>query len=360
MSTKSRAGKRHDSLHRVNWTPNWVFRRYSAQKGKEFVKSTGIPSSDANAAKAYKRGLELYDEWLADVLPSGRPILIKDIARALKASKEARKKNTKRTFKNQIDNHIIPEFGHLLPSQVTSLRWETYDAKERAKGKRTKLYNTRKALKECLSKAFEEGLIKKMPKLKNFDQKAAPPRSIERQVYRRIRREAPWPVKLLIFIMYYQGARPNEVMQYEWTMILLNHGKIAIPGEITKTGRSRTIPLNSRVLRALRWLRRRLDGEGVFPKDLPAWFLKAAESPYLIPGRDSEKPLSAYNAVWDRVMAELKLDYTIYNFRDTFITNCMKRGLNTTFIGKYTDTSAKMIDEKYAVPDDDIMIRVAA
>jgi len=357
--------KKHPNLHRVNWTRNWVFRRFSSEKGKEFVKSTGVLGIDANAALAYRKGVEMYDEWLGSHLPSGRTVLIRDIARALKASKKQRRLNTQRTFNNQIDKHILPHWGHLRPDQVTSLRWEKYDAEERERVyrrrfrrkirgrviervleyKRTRIGNTRRVLEEILNKALEEGLIKRVPTLKNFDPPPAPPRHIAAPTLRKIRRQLQGEIKFLTFLMTHQGPRPGEALRYRYDMIRPGQDGqewISIPGEITKTGRSRDIPLNSRVARALRLKRARQAGDWVFPS----------------PSR-KDRPVESYNASWDRAMRSLGLDYTIYNVRDTFITNRLREGISSTFIGKYTDTSAAMIDRKYAVAEETIMRRVA-
>lgn len=365
--------KRYPNLHQVEWTPNWVFRKYSSTKGREFVKSTGIAATEKNAAAAHKRGRDLFDEWLGLHLESGRQYLIRDIAKALKAAKASRKPKTLKSFSEQVDNHINPHFGHLRPDQITSLRWETYDAEERKRihrkrvggrvyeYRRTKLFNTRKALIEILHRAEEEGMIRRVPDLKNFDPPAEPPKYLDFWTYRAIRRATPWPLKLLPFIMYWQGPRPSEALQYEYPFIRWSdddlrpdgwrrtwpRAKIRIPGEITKTGRPRTIPLNSRVARALRWMARH-------KKNLLA-------TRWLFPSRTKKgQPILHYNAVWARALAKAGLeDLTIYNLRDTFITNRLREGLSSTFVAKYVDSSSEMIDRKYAVAEEEVMGRVA-
>jgi integrase len=161
--------------------------------------------------------------------------------------------------------------------------------------------------------------------------------------------------------MWKQGARPNEILQYRYSMLDLVSGTIAIPGEITKTGRARTIPMNPRVLRILKWLASRVETDLIFP------------SP-----RNPEIPQKEYKTGWNRACrgsgvrmgqrTDLKAvpksagpeyRFTIYNLRDTFITGALKRGLPSTFIGKYCDTSATMIDGRYAVADQDTLERVA-
>jgi integrase len=345
------ASKRYDNLYRYPDRPGWYYRKYSKAKRRTFVYSTGFDDE----AEAYKAGVKAFDEWLGTKLEPGRK-LIRDFARIVLASKELAKGGkegaTYRSAENQIMNHILPHFGHLPPAQFTASHWELYNVEERKRvyhregkknkktGKqekvayrRTALANTRKYLIEILRKAHDEGIIERVPKLKNFDPKAKGPKAIPKDEMLRILRRASRNVKLLAFIMWKQGARPGEVLQYRWEMIDWKDGPtgtISIPGAITKTGRDRKIPLNSSVARILRWL---------YPR---------SNAPWIFPGADPAQPFKNYRADWDRACTRVNLSYEIYNCRDTFITNCLKRGLSETFIGKYCDTSPKMIAEKYA------------
>lgn len=112
------------------------------------------------------------------------------------------------------------------------------------------------------------------------------------------------------------------------------HGTIHIPGEITKTGRPRPIPLNSRVSRILHWIYDRVTRDLIFP------------SP-----KDPEQAQKEYDTAWNKACqrAKIKTKATIYNLRDTFITDALKRGHSSTFIAKYVDNSASMIEKRYAV-----------
>lgn len=346
------ASKTYDNLYRYPDRPGWYYRKYSKTKRRTFVYSTGFDDE----AEAYKAGVKAFDDWLGAALESGRK-KIRDLGRVVLTSKELTKGGkdgpTYQSADNQIMNHIIPHFGYLDPNQMTAARWQLYNVEERKRvyyregkkdrktGKREKvpykrsaLANTRKYLIEILRLAFDEGLIEKVPKLKNYDPKPKGPRAIPKDEILRIIRRASRNVKLLAFIMWKQGARPGEVLQYRWDMIDWKDGPtgtIRIPGVITKTGRDRAIPLNSSVSRALRWL-----------------YARRGDSPWLFPSEDPGRPYANYRADWDRACARVNLSYEIYNCRDTFITNCLLRGQSETFIGKYCDTSPKMISEKYA------------
>lgn len=344
------ASKKYPNLYKYPGRPFWIFRKYSKEKGDEFVFSTG---ESANEGAAYKKGLEEFDRWLGKVNVGSRVLLVRDLARGVLMAKEGSKGGAKgnnyRSVKNQIENHIIPAFGHMRPDQVTELRWEQYIADQRRLGFDRKFFNMRKVLMEILRKAYVDGQIRRLPDLKNPDDAPAPPRYLERQEIRRILHASPVGsrVKLLAFIMWKMGGRPGEILQYEWAMIRWEegpHGTIHIPGGITKTGRSRAIPLNSRVSRVLRYLqarRRKINARN--PK-------RCQPSPFIFPAvGDAQAPGKEYRRVWFQMCQRAGLDADMYNLRDTFITDCLMRGQSSTFVAKYVDSSTAMIDKMYSV-----------
>jgi integrase len=311
-----------------------MFRKYCSEKRKEFSRSTGVSDSEA---QAYKVGLEMFNKWLGvRVHHSGRELVIRDIARAVLAGKEEKRDNTYRTAKNQIENHILPAFGHLKPSQVTTLKWNLYDAEERRKGKRTKLFNTRKAMIEILNRAKGEGLIQDVPKLKNHDGEARQGLYLDDLTVQRILNAASPSTRLLLETVYRMGARPGEVLQWEWDMIHWDedkHGRIYIPGRITKTGRSRDIPLNSRISALLKERHGSHESKFIFPSPT-----------------NPSSPMKEYKTGWKGACrrANLQIDAQPYDLRDTWVTNQAKRGISVVFTAKYADTSIVMIQKVYA------------
>lgn len=340
--------KRYPNLYRVTWTPNWVFRKYSSTKKAEFGQSTGIEATDANAATAYRVGLEKFNEWVGAQLHPGRAPLVRDIARIVLASKAAKGKATQLKARVEITRHILPYFGHLRPSQVTALRLQEYEnqvrkhARENPGTGRTNLFNTRKYLMEILRRARDEGLIKVLPTWKPSDPEAEAPRFIDAATFRRIRRRVVGPEKLVLFILYYQGARPREVLQYRWEMIRWEKdgATIEIPAAITKTKRARTIPLNSRVARALRSIRK--ERGPIFPmKGKP------------------DQPRRVYDRGWLEATAALGLEFSVYNLRDSMITRSLQKGVSDVYIARYVDSSVEIIAKRYAVPVSEVMRKIA-
>lgn len=337
------ASKKYPNLYKYPNSSKWVFRKYSKEKRACFSKSTG---EDKDETKAYRIGLEEFTKWMGTrIHHTGRPLLVRDIAKAILASKETKRDNTYRSAHNQLVNHVLPAFGHLRPSQISVLKWNEYDSDERRKGKRTKLFNTRKALIEILNRAKEEGLIQVVPKLKNHDGPSKPPKYLEDKIVRRILKLCFPQTKLLFYIVWKQGARPSEVLQYEWGMIDWSQGTtgyLNIPGGITKTGRSRQIPLNSRVSRVLRYLESKSESKFIFP------------SRYIPNARQTN-----YSKSWESACQRIGIEADPYNLRDTYITNRLRAGISSVFIAKYIDSSALMIEKKYAVAEQKTMQGVA-
>jgi integrase len=332
---KLEKSSKYPNLYRYPDRRSWVFKKYSSDKRKDFNRSTGI--SD-NESMAYKVGLEMYTKWLGTrVDHSGRELVIRDIARAVLAGKETKRDSTYRSSKNQIENHILPAFGHLKPSQVTTLKWDQYDADERRKGKRTKLFNTRKALIEILNRAKDEGLIQIVPRIKSHDGESRQGKYLDDLTVQRILNTAAPQPRLLMEIVYRMGTRPGEVIQWEWDMIKWDedhYGRIYIPGRITKTGRSRDIPLNSRVSELLKPLHGENHSKYIFTSPIPP-----------------DQPIRNYKTGWNSAVRRAfgkPMDFIIYDLRHTWVTNQAKRGISVVFTAKYADTSINMIQKIYA------------
>lgn len=315
----------------------WVFRKYSAAKRKEFVFYT----KEDREADAYQKGRREFDRWMASVMPTGRETTIRDIAKAIVAEGAGRD-STVRLKARRLMKYVVPVFGRMKPSEVNQGAWLRYDQAERRKG-RTSLFNDRKHLIECLHRAKDAKLIDSVPRLQRLDPEAEPPREISPAEYRRIRRAISKRTKLMIFVMYWQGARPGEILKYRWDMVDLARGIINIPGAITKTKRGRSIPLHRNVWRALRLVRRQHPAQT-----------------HIFPGKCDRGPQASYWTVWDNGMTRLEeagtpCSCSVYNFRDTYITRQIRKGKHTTVIAKYCDTSAKEIEKRYAAIDENML-----
>lgn len=338
---------KHPHLFRDEQSGYFYYRRYSSIKRKQYFKTTGEKIS---AARAYKFGLEAYNDWIGSVSNESGKIYFDRFAEKFldrRLANDSLRSRTKALSEYEV-KQLTEAFGHLELKQITAERYEEWVKDAKASGKRQKFFNAKKALVQILREAQASGHLTKIPKLPNTDAPAAPPTYLPRKTIRAIIQNLTSDnARLLAFIMWKQGARPGEILQYEWRMIDWKdgeHGSITIPGRITKTKRSRTIPLNSRVSRVLRRL----------------WKQKP-ESPFIFAGaRDVTAPYQQYDNVWKAACVAAKIKPVIpYALRDTFVTDKLKAGISLAFIAKYIDSSPKELTSRYAVAEEGAMRSVA-
>lgn len=386
MSSKLFKSKHYPNLFLSSESENFFFRKFAKEKGKQFFRSTGVKNNGRNESTAYKAGLALFNAWLDRVSDDQGVVLFGRYAKRYLKVKLANPKlarKTKATFRNQFEPtnrpaedrarpRLLEAFGHLRIEQINNDVWKRWMIEFWETHPSFRFFNARKALLEVLNNAYEAGYINRVPKLELLDPEAAPPRELSRDEIRklfkavhfvqksgargratRIRtdsrglplRRKGW-IKLLMLIIWKQGARPGEILQYEWPMFRFDegpHGKLHIPARITKTRRARAILLNRQVARMLRFLQGKTQG---------AIFLFPS-------GGDPLKPIAEYQKAWEQVCGRAGLDAQIYWFRDTFVSRKLKEGVSSVFIAKYLDTSVSMIERKYAVAGDEAQEKVA-
>ncbi len=378
--------KRYPNLFRDNASGMFIFRKYSSVKRKEFFGST---AEKDNEARAYKVGLEAFNEWIGNIHDQAGVVYFgKLAARYLRMKLENTKlaKSTRSEFQNlllasSVSNgqkdrkfrpRLIDAFGHYPVGKINNEIWMTWVNEILADHPGFKFFNSRKALLEILHYAHECSYLDRVPKLEKPDADPAPPRELKwpeikalfhaahyveivrgpgKTMVRRMKpggvapyRVKNW-IKLLMFICWKQGGRPGEVLQYEWAMIRFEegpHGRLHIPARISKNRRPRVIELNPSVSRVLLFLK---------PK---------AATPFIFPSlTDPERPMANYNKTWAGVCKRAKFAAQMYWFRDTFITGKIRAGRQAIFIAKYVDSSVGMLEKKYAAPSSEDLQKVA-
>jgi integrase len=259
---------------------------------------------------------------------------------------------TKRSFEQQVAGHLIPTFGELPLDKVSNkefLRWVTQkreeaETKKQGRGRLTRFFNARKYLIEVLGAAKEKGHIEKLPKLDNPDTPRNVGRVLQpREVLKILRHTGKRLFRFFFFVLWKMGCRPREVLRWEWDMLrTAENGRIwvDIPARISKTVRSRSIPINPQVARRLK---EQLQSGG-------------RSSKFIFPNvKDPRKPQLSYHGAWAAACRKAKVKAMPYDLRRTFITEKAASGKPIIYVAKVLDTSSKMIESVYAKSQADVM-----
>lgn len=276
--------------------------------------------------------------------------LFADYARGYLGKKLLRptlRQSTKNAFGDQVRIHLIPQFGQRPIDKVTNTEWLEWIAKERTKteGRRvTRFFNARKALVEILRASEADGHIERLPKLDDPDA----PRNVGRalddfEVYKILRHTRRPYFRLFFYTLARMGCRPREILQWEWSMITWGEpGKtwIEVPARITKTNRTRRIPINPDVSARLYDLWR----------DEPA-------SRFVFPHRhDPNRYQTSYHGAWRTACRHGRVAKCVpYDLRRTFITKRAAKNKAPIYVAKVLDTSVKMMETVYTKAQADVM-----
>lgn len=296
----------------------------------------------AAAKRSILKGITRLVSEAADLIAPKESITYGGLARQVLATKlkSSLRENTKASFRHQQENHLIPGFGRIpMDSDRWGEIWLEWVSATRAKGQITRFFGARKAMIEVFVAAKKSGVIQKMPEFENPDSPRDVGRVLEDKEVLTLLWRSHRPFRFMFYVLWKTGIRPREAFKWEWSMIRWNEpGKtwIDIPARITKTDRSRSIPINPDVSEIL-WIRNRANkgAKFVFPKT-----------------GDPTQPQLSYAAAWKTACMRAAItDAMPYDFRRTFITRCAAEGKPQVFVAKCLDTSVKMIEKFYVKMD---------
>lgn len=242
---------------------------------------------------------------------------------------------TKEAFENQVRKHLVPRFGALPIEKISNAEWLYWVTEEQAKPKGIRrFFNARKVLIEIMRAAREDGHIQKLPKFDNPDEKQDVGRILTQGEILKIIWYSRRPFRFIFYTFWKMGCRPREILRWEFSMIRWqNDGSawIDIPARITKTGRKRSIPINSGVSPII-WTR-----------------YQQSNSHFVFPSRQTlDCPQLSYSSAWLRACARGKIIAQPYDLRRTFITKAAAEGKPLLYIAKLLDTSIAMVEGTYA------------
>ncbi len=259
------------------------------------------------------------------------------------ASSELRE-STKDAFEYQTRRNLIPAFGEIRLDKFGNADWNRWVREMRASTERhkqiTRFFNARKSLMEILHAAKEAGVIERVPRLDNPDERRSVGRVLTDKEIWLILRNTTYPIfRVFFYTLYKMGCRPREILKWEWSMMKkAENGKtwIEIPARITKTARSRQIPVNPTVAKHLcKMLKENPNARFVFQNRI-----------------HPDSPQLSYHGAWRTALAKAKIKHCVpYDMRRTKITRAMVRGEQPVYVAKLLDTSVNQIQNTYTKDD---------
>lgn len=258
------------------------------------------------------------------------------------ASSELRD-STKAAKEYQIRRNIIPAWGPMPMDKLGNVDWNKWIklTKENPQDWRiTRYFNVRKVLTELFHRAKRFGIIENVPKLDNPDERRSVGRVLtDKEVWLILRNTTYRVFRVFFYTLYKQGCRPREILKWERSMIrVADNGKmwIDVPARITKTARSRMMPVNQTVAKHIcRLMKENPNSRFVFQNRI-----------------HQDAPQLSYHGAWRTAVMKAGIKPCVpYDMRRTKITDAMKRGEPPVFLGMLLDTSVGQIQNTYTKAD---------
>lgn len=162
--------------------------------------------------------------------------------------------------------HLLPAIGRLYPDEITETWWlNSYVPMKRNEREDRKFFNEWKWLSTYLNYLHREGVIEKLPKLKNPDGPTEEGLSLEDDEINGFYACASEDLKLQIDLGFEHFMRRSEVLLLPWCEVDFKRRCIELPPERTKIRKKRTVPLNEKVLTKLAARKTASKSQFVFP-----------------------------------------------------------------------------------------------
>lgn len=134
-----------------------------------------------------------------------------------------------------------------------------------------------------------------------------------------------------IRLLVLTGARKTELLSATWDQFDLEKGVWTKQAHSTKQRKMEHVPISSVVLEILKKMK------------------EQADSPFLFPGKVSDKPLKDPKKAWDTIRKKANVpDVRIHDLRHTYASHLVSSGLSLSIVGKLLGHTQASTTQRYA------------
>jgi integrase len=299
MKLEKISGKANQNLYRHPKTGVVYFQMSKKGRGR-IERSTGTD----NLSEARRIADEIRFKFLGKRSPAAGRKLNKELFADFLETKVIRRHSTYRRYQQCWEHlkHMLEDVG---PEDVTEKWWEgVYIPAKRAHEPDRKFFNERKTLNAFLRFCRQEGLIERLPKLFNPDQKSEVGKVYTDDEVNRLIAAANDDMKLQILMAVTMGMRKSEILLLAANRVDAKNRFIHLRAQDTKTGKPRTFAISGVVWPLLQ------------PRLLHI-------SGFVFPARSGVgKPVYANGnqTAWDGCRRRAKVQGRFHDLRHTFLT----------------------------------------
>jgi integrase len=315
------------------------FYRYTYKGKKEAIKIGEYPAILVDEARTtafeYRGQVDRGGNPKADVMKRLEVPDFADFARNTYLPYAAKTKRSHASDESKIRLHFIPRFGKYRLDEIGAKGIEDYhhiikDSHCAATANRHLMQ-----LSKMFSLAVQWEIIDRNPcaTIKQFKENNKSTVYLsQEEIGRLLAAMEHDPNKIAVAAlktMLFTGMRREEVLQAKWIDLNVEQGNLHLP--MTKSGKSRFVPLSEAAIKILSALNTQ------------------AYSPYIFPGRDVKKPLNNPRKCFSRVLNAAKIGHIrIHDLRHTFCSHAAMSGVPLYHIQTMVGHASSQTTMRYA------------
>ncbi len=147
-------------------------------------------------------------------------------------------------------------------------------------------------------------------------------------------------LKYIVALLLMLGCRKRELLDAKWEHFDLERRNWRIP--LSKSGKSRNVPLSSAVVETL--------------AQLPRW----SECPYVLPNPMTRKPFTGIHVAWDTARKRAGLPgVRMHDLRHTFASNLVNAGHSLFVVSKALGHTNTLMTQRYSHLSDETLFAAA-
>jgi len=234
---------------------------------------------------------------------------------------------------------LVQHFKDIELSKIAPSMIQRFMARRQKEGNSRSTVNRYLALlKKMLNIAIEEGYLEHNPvtKIKFFSEKDnLKERILSEEEEKRLMDESSVHLKSIVTVALNTGMRLGEILNLQWDQIDFQDRSLCV--EKTKSGRSRTIPINPLLFKELQMLRS-----------------ECGQSPHVFPNPDTGKPLTTVKTGFKAACRRAGIEgLRFHDLRHTFGSRLVQKGVDIETVRSLLGHSSITITQRYVHTTDD-------
>jgi len=308
-----------------------------SRNGKRIRESSGsTKESDARKLLRLREGAVAQGQCIT---PRSVTIRVNELLEDVIVDWQVNKRRTVRDLKRRITKYLLPFFGGVRASAISTADVRRYILLRQQAGASNATINREiAALRRAFLLAIESGKMFNRPHIRLLRENNVRTGFFEREQFERVRNHLDCDLQPLVTFAYITGWRKSEILSLQWPLVDFRAGFIRLNPGTTKNDEGRVFPLTKELRSVLEAQKARTDSLKKLGIICPWIFHRKG------------KQIKSFRGSWDTACKKAGLPGKIpHDFRRTAVRNLVRAGVPERVAMQMTGHKTRAVFERYNI-----------